>query len=371
MKSLISKVKIAVILILIIFGCKWKRGGQEFNVITLSPVKSMVSEFDSIFVYEGELKLKYPKGEVGKNMFYREEIRLIDGNYFVVAEDGKKILKFDSTGKFLRFIGRGGKGPGEFNRILNFSVDAGKNIIVIDLASFKLLIFKYPDYNQYDEIRVGTAVIGAVRNHAGRLVVYSLYTDSLLGEISPDGVVVKSFLSPKDKNLKLFTARTVSGCLWLDGGGNLYFADPISCNIFVYDSSLNLIRRYVPGKGLKEYFGCPPGEFPRNLSPYDVTKEHVKFWQSYSHPRMAGFLNDTLFVVQYYRTTGGSIGFEDEFYFNLVSTSGRVIGAGLRAPHNGVLLFPGDGIVLEAVPGELKGTSLTEARIFRYRLRKK
>jgi hypothetical protein len=169
----------------------------------------------------------------------------------------------------------------------------------------------------------------------------------------------------------LFTARTVSGCLWLDGGGNLYFADPISCNIFVYDSSLNLIRRYVPGKGLKEYFGCPPGEFPRNLSPYDVTKEHVKFWQSYSHPRMAGFLNDTLFVVQYYRTTGGRIGFEDEFYFNLVSTSGRVIGAGLRAPHNGILLFPGDGVVLEAVPGELKGTSLTEARIFRYRLRKK
>jgi hypothetical protein len=47
------------------------------------------------------LKLKYPKGEVGRSMFYREEIYLIDGNYFVVAEGGKKILKFDSTGKFL------------------------------------------------------------------------------------------------------------------------------------------------------------------------------------------------------------------------------------------------------------------------------
>jgi hypothetical protein len=371
MKSLISKVKIAVILILIIFGCKWKRGGQEFNVITLSPVKSMVSEFDSIFVYEGELKLKYPKGEVGRSMFYREEIYLIDGNYFVVAEGGKKILKFDSTGKFLDSIGRAGQGPGEFNRIINFSVDKDKNIIVNDLPSFKLVIFKYPDYKKFEEIKVKDFIQIALRTSSGRLIIYSLYTDSLLSEITPSGEVVKSFLSPVDKNLKLFTARTVSGCLWLDGGGNLYFADPISCNIFVYDSSLNLIRRYVPGKGLKEYFGCPPGEFPRNLSPYDVTKEHVKFWQSYSHPRMAGFLNDTLFVVQYYRTTGGSIGFEDEFYFNLVSTSGRVIGAGLRAPHNGVLLFPGDGVVLEVVPGELKGTSLTEARIFRYRLRKK
>ena len=355
----------------VVVGCKGREVKQNVNVVTLTYAESRVSDFDSIFVYEGELKLKYPKGEVGKNMFYREEICLIDGNYFVVAEDGKKILKFDSTGKFLGFIGRGGKGPGEFTRILNFSVDAGKNIIVIDLASFKLLIFKYPDYNQYDEIRLGTAVIGAVRNHAGRLVIYSLYTDSLLGEISPDGVVVKSFLSPKDKNLKLFTAQTVSGCLWLDRGGNLYFADPISCNIFVYDSSLNLIRRYVPGKGLKEYFGCPPGEFPRNLSPYDLTKEHVKFWQSFSHPHSAIFLNDTLFVVQYYRSKGKTWWHMDELYFNLVSTSGRVIGAGLRAPHNGILLFPGDGVVLEAVPGELKGTSLTEARIFRYRLRKK
>jgi hypothetical protein len=354
----------------IVVGCKGREVKQNVNVVTLTYAESRVSDFNSIFVYEGELKLKYPKGVVGRSMFYREEIYLIDGNYFVVAEDGKKILKFDSTGKFLGFIGRGGKGPGEFNRILNFSVDAGKNIIVIDLASFKLLIFKYPDYNQYDEIRVGTAVIGAVRNHAGRLVIYSLYTDSLLGEISPDGVVVKSFLSPKDKNLKLFTARTRSGCLWLDGGGNLYFADPISCNIFVYDSSLKLIRRYVPGKGLKEYFGCPPGEFPRNLSPYDVTKEHVKFWQSFSHPHSAIFVNDSLFVIQYYKDKDG-IGRMDELYFNLVSTSGRVIGAGLRAPHNGILLFPGDGVVLEAVPGELKGTSLTEARIFRYRLRKK
>jgi len=354
----------------IVVGCKGREVKQNVNVVTLTYAESRVSDFDSIFVYEGELKLKYPKGEVGKNMFYREEICLIDGNYFVVAEDGKKILKFDSTGKFLGFIGRGGKGPGEFTRILNFSVDAGKNIIVIDLASFKLLIFKYPDYNQYDEIRVGTAVIGAVRNHAGRLVIYSLYTDSLLNEITPSGEIVKSFLSPVDKNLKLFSAQTRLGCLWLDGGGNLYFADPISCNIFVYDSSLNLIRRYVPGKGLKEYFGCPPGEFPRNLSPYDVTKEHVKFWQSFSHPHSAIFMNDSLFVIQYYKDKDG-IGRMDEFYFNLVSTSGRVIGAGLRAPHNGVLLFPGDGVVLEAVPGELKGTSLTEARIFRYRLRKK
>jgi hypothetical protein len=355
----------------IVVGCKGREVKQNVNVVTLTYAESRVSEFDSIFVYEGELKLKYPKGVVGKNMFYREEICLIDGNYFVVSEGGKKILKFDSTGKFLDSIGRAVQGPGEFNRIVNFSVDKDKNIIVNDLPSFKLVIFKYPDYKKFEEIKVRTPILTGVRNSSGRLIVYSLYTDSLLNEITPSGEVVKSFLSPVDKNLKLFTARTHSGCLWLDGGGNLYFADPISCNIFVYDSSLKLIRRYVPGKGLKEYFGCPPGEFPRNLSPYDVTKEHVKFWQSYSHPRIAGFLNDTLFVVQYYRTTGGRIGFEDEFYFNLVSTSGRVIGAGLRAPHNGVLLFPGDGVVLEAVPGELKGTSLTEARIFRYRLRKK
>ena len=358
-----------LLIVLVMSGCVIKEKGQKVENIILTYADYNVDRFDSIFVYEGELKLGYPKGEE-RSLFFLNEICFLEGTYFVVSEDRKKIIRFDSVGKFLGFIGRGGKGPGEFNKILNFSVDAGKNIIVIDLASFKLLIFKYPDYNQYDEIRVGTAVIGAVRNHAGRLVIYSLYTDSLLGEISPDGVVVKSFLSPKDKNLKLFTARTISGCLWLDGGGNLYFADPISCNIFVYDSSLNLIRRYVPGKSLKEYFGCPPGKFPRNLSPYDVTKEHVKFWQSFSHPHSAIFVNDSLFVIQYYKDKDG-IGRMDEFYFNLVSTSGRVIGAGLRAPHNGVLLFPGDGVVLEAVPGELKGTSLTEARIFRYRLRKK
>jgi len=362
-----------VLFAFVVFGCK--RGGVEqnvndINVVTLTYVESKVSKFDSIFVYEGELKFKYPKGEVGKNMFYREGIRFIDGNYFVVSEGGKKILRFDSEGRFLGSIGRGGQGPGEFNHIINFFVDLDKNIIVNDLPSFKLVIFKYPDYKKFEEIKVRNLTLSATRTGSGRFVIYSLYTDSLLNEILPDGGIVKSFLSPVDKNLKLFTARTHSGCLWLDRNGNLYFADPISCNIFVYDSSLKLIRKYVPDKGLKEFFGCPAGRFPKNLSPYEVTSEHVKFWQSFSHPHSAEFLNDTLFVIQYYRSKG-RIGFEDEFYFNLVSKSGRVIGMGLRAPHNGILLFPGDGIVLEAIPGEVKGTTITEARIFRYRLRVK
>jgi len=359
-----------VLTVLIISGCKRGKIEHEFEVITLLPAKFKVDKFDSIFVYEGELKLNYPKGEAGRTAFYDEGIRFIDGNYFVVSEGGKKILRFDSEGRFLGSIGRGGQGPGEFNHIINFFVDLDKNIIVNDLPSFKLVIFKYPDYKKFEEIKVRNLTLSATRTGSGRFIIYSLYTDSLLSEISSDGAIVRGFLSPADKNLKLFTSRTISGCLWLDRNGNLYFADPISCNIFVYDSSLKLIRKYVPDKGLKEFFGCPPGRFPKNLSPYEVTSEHVKFWQSFSHPHSGTFLDDTLFLVQYYKSKMG-VGFRDEFYFNLVSTSGEVIGMGLRAPHNGILLFPGDGIVLEAIPGEVKGTTITEARIFRYRLRVK
>ena len=358
---------IKIILIAFIFFCSCKEGEKakrEEEIIL--KVHSNIDRFDSVFVYDGEVKFKYPKGENISDFLF-SDICYTGGYYFVVSEDRKRIMKFDSTGNFVNFIGGEGEGPGEVRIILGLSVGLNQDLIVIGGVPFKAVIYKYPSYEKFIDIKFPTLSLDVVQLASGKLVTYSLYTEALLTELSPDGKVLKNFLKPFDNKLKIFSARTYVGSLWNNSKGEIFFVDPTSGYIFRYDSSLNLICKYIAGDDLKEFFGYPK-PYPQNLSPYEVTHEHVNYWKEFIHPCSGASLNDTLFIVQYYLAK--NMRSWDSFRFNLISTSGEVFIVNMKPPHNGMLIFPGGDVVLEVIPGEIKGADITDAKIFRYKIKK-
>lgn len=352
-------------LIILNLGCKRTDEGQQ-DEITIRFNKQLNLTFDSVFVFKGELKFKYPEGEDISD-FLPNDICYVNGKYFVVAADRKKILKFDSLGNFLGFVGREGEGPGEFKAIMGLSIGLDKNVIALGAMPFKIVVYKYPDYSDFEEIKLPTLALDVVQLSKNKFVFYSLYTENLLNLLSTDGDILKSFLRPSDEKLKLFSAQTYTGSLWEATKGSFFFCDPISGYIFKYDSNLNLIYRYIPEDNLKKFFGFP-NPFPKNLSPYEVTREHINYWKGFIHPVSGASLNDTLFIVQYYSSR--TLRSWDKFSFNLVSTSGRSLLINVSAPRGWMLIFPREGEILEVVSGELRGTSITEAKIFRYKLRK-
>lgn len=352
------------VLIVLHFNCKRGYEKQQ-EEITIKLSKRLSLAFDSLFVIKGELRFKYPEGEHISD-FLPNDICFVGGRYFVVSVDRRKIIQFDSSGNFLGFIGKGGEGPGEFKAILGLSTGLGKNIIALGAIPFKVVIYKYPNYNDFEEIKLPTIALDIVQLSSNKFVFYSLYTKNLLNLLSEEGKILMEVLQPSNEKLKLFSAQAYTGFMFETSNAGFFFCDPISGYIFRYDSALNLICKYVPEDNLKKFFGFPK-PYPQDLSPYEITQDHISYWKSFIHPLSGASLNDTLFIVQYYSSK--NMRNWDKFSFNLVSVSGEALLVNSSAPHNGMLIFPGGDEILEIVPGELKGTTITEAKIFRYKLR--
>lgn len=67
--------------------------------------------------------------------------RLSDGGFAVLEQVPAEIRVFDSSGQFLRRVGRGGDGPGEFRSPLGLAVLAGDTLLVWDRGARRLSWF--------------------------------------------------------------------------------------------------------------------------------------------------------------------------------------------------------------------------------------
>jgi hypothetical protein len=57
---------------------------------------------------------------------------LFHGNKMFLQDEAQKLLVFDTNGKFLKEIGKKGKGPGEFLELRDFDIDKDGNIYILD-----------------------------------------------------------------------------------------------------------------------------------------------------------------------------------------------------------------------------------------------
>jgi hypothetical protein len=123
------KIKYSFFLLIISISCK--------------PGHDEIYKFDPRNLVENEIKLSeiadeisyipldniYPLGPIHSNFTFLE-----NSIYFSVTYTG--ILEFSRNGKFIRKIGKIGRGPGEYTSYIHFSVDEEKGLIyVLDIHS--------------------------------------------------------------------------------------------------------------------------------------------------------------------------------------------------------------------------------------------
>lgn len=63
------------------------------------------------------------------------------GNLYVLDRMGRRILKYDSRGRFLGRFGRGGNGPGELGSPIAIALGPGDSIWVADIGNWRFVIY--------------------------------------------------------------------------------------------------------------------------------------------------------------------------------------------------------------------------------------
>jgi hypothetical protein len=147
-----------IILFVIILASCLKQSKKEIkSEIFVFQNKSESINSSQIVVKVGFIPLETSKDNLIGNI---SKIVKYDEKYFVLdAKSAKKIFVFDQLGKFLYSIGKIGKGPGEYSRLMDFCIDTlynniyiidwGQKIIKTDLHGNLILEKKAPKDCQY------------------------------------------------------------------------------------------------------------------------------------------------------------------------------------------------------------------------------
>lgn len=177
-----------------------------------------------------------------------------DGSLYVLDPRSRHVLWFDSSGNFVRALGRPGEGPGEFQAPVAIAVD-GKDVMIWDTGTWRLTTFDSRG------ALIGTASIPPRRESGWPVVVrYNrkgewLYLDQEIETPNQPGVEIQSgiirgvarllswrsgsdwieraqfpgmeaALVEYDGELALSNAPFPAGPLWAPGpGGSIWYAD--------------------------------------------------------------------------------------------------------------------------------------------------
>ncbi|QZT36337.1 6-bladed beta-propeller [Halosquirtibacter xylanolyticus] len=134
-----------LILMLLLFGCGSKQSSDGFQGKVLDCEKKEAFNMTSLVDHIEFVTLEQNKESV---FGFGTKIKYINGFYYAMnIVDGGRVLVFDSKGKFIRKIGRKGRGPGEFIKSIAFDVDDLGNVYIVGSKKFKVI--KYNRNNKF------------------------------------------------------------------------------------------------------------------------------------------------------------------------------------------------------------------------------
>ncbi len=223
-------------------------------------------------VFSGDLKIAklkpvfniFPSEDVEKGFFvYPIDFKTnIEGEIFLIDRKKKRVLKYDKRGKFVKYIGRIGQGPGEYVSPSKLYV-GNKKLYVYDQKTRRIHIYKemgsylrsmniqhYPDFysdfyvNEKDEVyeiwekyslRSREKVFGKLSN--GKIENIKVLNREIIKPAAVMGGVIHGY------SLRLFFRH---GC----GGG--YVSNNMNREIFFYDYKTGSMRKVLTLKYKKE-----------------------------------------------------------------------------------------------------------------------
>lgn len=201
------------------------------------------------------------------------------------------LYQFDTKGKFIKEIGRKGRGPGEFLHIMGFDVDKNGDIFILDMVK----ILKYSSTGKFagsTRLKFECFPDQLALNKNGNIYVWggtnSVYDNNrddkfALYEISKQGKLVDEFLPLKYKITNSFNrfnkCVNYSNIDPIYGNDTIYKldSDGISVNYFI-DFGENALGKNIPGKfkSLADFKG-ENSKYYTDVRKFTETKEWIYF----------------------------------------------------------------------------------------------
>jgi hypothetical protein len=289
-----------------------------------------------------------------------------DGGYIISDWKSKKMIQFDSSGRFLRYLGGIGAGPGEMALGTGRGFfDKGKNLYLVDAITHRINKYTYPAYRFEKMFIMPFSSQKTILDEKGNFIIYTVSGPNVIQKIDATGKILKKAYQVNNLNFRLFSSRFQLGRLAEIPGEGFIFSYPQEYRIFYYDYEFK-IKKILYSETYSRFFP-KKAEFPNTLSPYDFSPAHAKWWGSALRPSTLYYLGNGLFIQCLSKFTN----MDSKSFVNLHDLNGVTYAAGVEEPfENGNILLTDNGYVY-AVEDSIfdENGKTTPVKLHRYKLK--
>lgn len=248
MKILISK-RVQLSVFLLLLSCCFNAAAQAIMI---------ENSRQDIEACKGKLKLELVRvwggdEEQDENKFFRYPMRVaVDTKKRVYISDimSHTVKVFDHTGKFIRRIGRKGRGPGDVYSIFALTIAPNGDLVVLEDSGRRVQWFT-PEGKSRRIQKLNKSAIWFDINSKGDLVFENDDRD-----IEDSGKL--TLMCDKNGNtIKKFGDFLLASTSQLTPGMHLYSMDDVGC-VYVMNRYLPVIRRYSPDGNLESAIAIEP-----------------------------------------------------------------------------------------------------------------
>jgi len=303
-----------------------KLEANEGNIVLLKEREKLLQRWDEVFVEHKIINFNYQNQPLSSFGFLGINSK---GDFFLYSRIAERIMQFNNKRYFLRFIGRKGRGPGEYEMIGNAFFDKEGDLYIYDIPTRRISIFSSPNYQFVKQIHPKSGAERIFIEPEGNYITFSLYNvPKLLKKYDRKGNILAEAFKCEDEILRTAMARFNPGGMGDIPDKGFLFIYPDKYYIYYYDYNFGIKKILKPDNFSKFY---PKAEsFPRNLSPYEYSYEHSKWWNKFIHPDNIYFLKDKYFIV----TLVESKGKFGKWYINIHDLDGITYAKGLEVPYD-------------------------------------
>jgi len=278
-----------IAIVLLFSACSTPKEESPDGLIHIDVLEAF-KEQKSMKLSEFVKEVEFIQFEASKDSYFLNPKSFTVGKKYIMISDGSnRVIIFDRNGKFIRHIGRKGKGPGEYNRPQHVAMDPDEEIIVIADGMAQKLI-KYSISGDFiKEIRTKDLLQSRIMddihfiNDNNFIVLMRRPIEEVDGYASmlmfnEDLEIVKKILPrAKDENLVLYTQP--NGIIGV-GDKDLTFWEPYLDTLYTISKDGDAVPSHVIGfsKGgpSREYAKTPMYRRGSDLEPeyslYNLTK---------------------------------------------------------------------------------------------------
>jgi len=238
---------------ILLLGCGQNSTDKTGDVPVIEIVQNL-GKYQAVPLSQFATELEYIPLETNENCLLSVGERLIVTSTHIFVWDGRVCCAFGRDGRFLNNIGSVGQGPGEYSRLIDFSMDEKNQSLYLQTLR-SLLEYSWdgvfrrsiplPEEEIYGTPPSGiffvrdNLFIGHYRNHSGNL----LHNFVLFDQASK---VVKLFDNYRQFNLRFVTTSATSHCMKpYKIAGHVYVKEISNDTLFYLNEQNELVPHFI------------------------------------------------------------------------------------------------------------------------------